>query len=148
MILDAITELIFKRHPEAYEKAIDKARALRRDKGWSEYPSLEEPASQPHSSAAQKVREVVLELRTTGPQSQLVDERLNNLEFQPVQAGPSQFGDIVDIYLATCATHAQHFPPTLILPSQIKDAWARLDEAAARQQPPAEVSAGIAADRE
>jgi hypothetical protein len=141
MLIDGIEELIFVHHQRAYERAVDKAAAIRRKRGWTTgHLSLEQaaallanPPARSVSHFAEDVHELMEELRTTGPQSGLIDEWIGNLKFSLARGGPSQFGELADIYLTNSMEHARHFSPKFLNPHSIEEACERLDEAAAQQ---------------
>jgi hypothetical protein len=147
LVLDGIVTLLH-HYQRAYDTAINEADAIRRKKGWSGHLSLHEAAkllsergdfAVPGSSdshGAKDVHEIIEKLRTTGPQNPLVDERMRDLEFNLVKAGPSRYGDLVDIYLSYSKEHAERFLPALLSRYCIEEACARLDEANTGTNPP------------
>jgi len=144
MLIDGIEELVFVHHQKAYERAVAKAANIRRKKGWTTghlslaqaAELLANPPVRPVSRFAQEVYEVVEELRTTGPQSELTDQWMRDLQFSLAEGGPSQFGELADIYLTNSMEHARHFSPKFLNPHSIEEACERLDEAAAQQSTP------------
>jgi hypothetical protein len=80
------------------------------------------------------------ELRSTRPQSELVNERMDELEFAFYEAGPSRYGRLAKDYLLQCTELTPRFPPTVVNKESIKQACSQL-EAAARHSPIEEASA-------
>jgi hypothetical protein len=127
-----------------YADALAKADEILTNRGWIEVPitaqsPLEEaariwrataPGRRTDPRAARAADDFIQELRSAGPQSGLVDERLDELQFAFYEAGPSQYGRLAIDYLLLCQDATKHALPSLASGEDIKQACAELEVAA------------------
>ena len=139
MLIDAVSDLMIELQ-KGYQRAIDKAGDTLAKRGWVEMPIqnaarfLASAGRADHAGTRTDTdtRDLIQELRTTGPQSPLVEQRLEGLEFEFYKAGPNRYGRLAIDYLAISQDLTHRSAPTLLVNENVKDATDRL-EAATKQ---------------
>jgi len=130
-----------------YDDAVYKGENILKERGWIHVPINTKPpliaeaariwATTPRgrtdSRAAKAIEDLMQGLRSTEPQSELVNERMD--ELQPAfyeEDGPSRYGRLAIDYLRVCQGNTRDSPHRLVHVDDIKQAAALLEVAAKR----------------
>jgi hypothetical protein len=146
MLEDALAGELPIRFQKAYDDAISKAGDILERRGWTEVSitskaPLEEAAQKWHetglrgrsdSRAAKAIEELMQDLRSSGPQSELVNVRMDELQLAFYEAGgPSRYGRLAVDYLLLCQDSTKSSSSSLV---NVEEAAAQIEATAEHGQ--------------
>jgi hypothetical protein len=129
---------------KGYDDALSKADDILKERGWIEVPITSKaplveaariwaataPRGRPELRATKEIEGLIQELWSSGPQSDLVSDRMDDLKFGFYEAGPSRYGRLAIDYLLQCQDITKQAPTTLVNMADIEQACDQLETAA------------------